>query len=109
MQSWPSKPDIWICAPSPILPNVAGISNKRKKMLEERKPILKNYITIIQKIAEEKQVGYIDLNTPLSSHPEYFLDGVHMYKSGYEAIAQIVHDTLKYNHKKSIIIPKEKR
>lgn len=95
IEKWPSKPQIWICAPSPILPNIPNISSERKKRLEARKPILQKYIALIKKISNKYEVGFIDLNTPLTTHPNYFVDGVHLTKKGYAKIADIVYKTIK--------------
>jgi len=93
----PSKPRIWICAPSPMVVETAGLSSSRKKNLEQRNPRLQELIVIIRTVAEEKNVGFIDLNTPLSKKPELFTakDGVHPNKAGYLAIAELVYAALR--------------
>ena len=92
----PSKPRIWICAPSPMVIETPGLSADRVQNLEERTVKLQELITIIKTIAKECEVGFIDLNTPLANHPELFTkgDGVHPNKAGYEAIAKRVHAAL---------------
>jgi alpha-L-fucosidase len=48
-------------------------------------------------VAENKKVGFIDLNTPLTGKPELFTeqDGVHPNKDGYLAIAKLVYHEVK--------------
>lgn len=93
LRTWPSRPRIWICAPSPMVLETPGLSAERIQGLTERKPRLQELIEIIKKVAENKNVGFIDLNTPLKGKPEFFTeeDGVHPNKGGYFAIAKLVY------------------
>jgi len=96
LRSLPSKPKIWICAPTPMVLETPGLSSKRKEDLEVRKPRLQELITAIREVAAGKETGFIDLNTPLADRPELFTekDGVHPNKAGYRAIAKLVHKEL---------------
>ena len=48
---------------------------------------------IVQRVADEKQTGYIDLFAATEDHPEWFGgDGIHPLDEGYEAIAGIVYE-----------------
>lgn len=91
----PSKPRVWLCAPTPMVVNAAGVDAKRKMDLEERGPRLQELIGHIREIAKEKNTGFIDLNTPMASKPELFTDGVHLNENGCHAVAELVAATLK--------------
>ena len=97
LRNLPSKPDIWICAPSPMVLETPGLSNERVEGLTMRKPRLQELIRIVQKVVKDKRTGFIDLNSPLDHRPELFIeeDGVHPNKAGYRAIAELVYNELK--------------
>ncbi|MEM9141424.1 MAG: GDSL-type esterase/lipase family protein [Bacteroidota bacterium] len=97
LKKLPSQPDIWVCAPTPMVLETPGLPPERIKGLAIRKPRLKAYIADIKKVANEKRVRFINLNTPLQHRPELFTekDGVHPNKAGYLAIAQLVYAQLK--------------
>lgn len=94
LQALPSKPELWICAPSPMVLETPGLSDERIEGLTIRKPRLQQLIARVKVLAEDKHVNFIDLNTPLDHKPELFTekDGVHPNKEGYRAIAQLVYD-----------------
>jgi lysophospholipase L1-like esterase len=73
-----------------------GLHSERLAGLTVRKPRLQELITSVRKIAEEKNIHFIDLNTPLDHRPELFIegDGVHLNKDGYKAIAELVFNGL---------------
>lgn len=91
-----STPKIWICAPSPMVLETSGLSEERINGLTERKPRLQELIDVIKKLAEEKDLGFIDLNTPLKDKPDLFTeeDGVHPNQAGYKTIAKLVNREL---------------
>jgi sialate O-acetylesterase len=97
LRGLPSKPAIWICAPSPMVLETPGLSQERIEGLTTRKPRLQELIRIVRKVAAELETGFIDLNTPLDHHPELYTekDGVHPNVAGYRAIAELVYDALK--------------
>ncbi|MGM0376557.1 MAG: GDSL-type esterase/lipase family protein [Bacteroidota bacterium] len=97
LKTMPSKPRIWICAPSPMVLETPGLSTERIDGLSKRKPRLQKLIGMIKKVAEKKNVGFIDLNTPLKHKPELFTeeDGVHPNKEGYREIAKLVYREIK--------------
>lgn len=97
LRAMPSSPRIWICGPSPMVIETPGLTDARRKDLEERKPRLQELIAVIKEVAREKKVGFIDLNTPLAHRPELFTekDGVHPNQRGYRAIAELVYKELR--------------
>lgn len=87
------KPEIWICAPSPMVLETPGLSPERIAGLTIRKPRLQKLISYVKSVAKEKDVNFIDLNIPLAGSPELFTerDGVHPNVDGYRAIAELVY------------------
>lgn len=97
LQALPSNPEVWICAPSPMVLETPGLSRERQEGLGIRKPRLQEIIGWIKEVAEEKKVGFIDLNAPLDHRPELFTekDGVHPNQAGYKAITELVFQGIK--------------
>ncbi|NRB50634.1 MAG: hypothetical protein HRU41_23395 [Saprospiraceae bacterium] len=97
LKALPSKPKIWVCAPSPMVVETPGLSPERQEGLSIRKPRLQEIIGWIKEVAAEKKVGFIDLNTPLDHRPELFTekDGVHPNQAGYRAMAELVSQGIK--------------
>ncbi|MBD0831627.1 DUF459 domain-containing protein [Aestuariibaculum sediminum] len=97
LRTLPSKPKIYICAPSPMVLETPGLKEERINGLTIRKPRLQELIGYVKKIVIEQNLGFIDLNTPLDHKPELFTeeDGVHPNKKGYRAIAKLVYDGIK--------------
>ncbi|NHE57901.1 DUF459 domain-containing protein [Cyclobacterium plantarum] len=87
-----SKPQIYLCAPSPMVLETPGLDRERIAGLTIRKPRLQELIGMTKSVAAEKNVHFIDLNAPLDHRPELFTesDGVHPNKEGYKAIAELV-------------------
>jgi len=92
LSALPSKPKIFIAAPTPMVLETPDLDRERIEGLTVRKPRLQELIGIIKKIAAEKDVHFVDLNEPLDHRPELFTvsDGVHPNKEGYAAIAALV-------------------
>lgn len=88
----PSDPQIYLCAPSPMVLETPDLDAERIAGLKVRKPRLQELIAMIKRVAAEKNVHFIDLNEPLDHRPELFTasDGVHPNKEGYGAIAALV-------------------
>jgi len=96
LKSMPSKPDIWVCAPSPMVIETPGLDDSRIEGLTIRKPRLQELIGIVKNVAKEKNIKFIDLNTPMDHKPELFTekDGVHPNKAGYKVIAELVYNKI---------------
>ena len=96
LRALPSKPHLWLCAPTPMMLEAPGVSGSRRQELAERIPRLDELIGVIRQTAKEQGTGFIDLHTPFLGQPELFTnDGVHPNKAGYEAIAKVVAQALK--------------
>ncbi|WP_178371472.1 GDSL-type esterase/lipase family protein [Cyclobacterium lianum] len=97
----PSNPQIFICAPSPMVLETPDLNAERIAGLKVRKPRLQELISMVKKVAREKNVHFIDLNEPLDHRPELFTvsDGVHPNKAGYAAIAALVGNQIKTHRK----------
>lgn len=93
LKTWPSQPRIWVCAPPSMVIETPGLSQKRIEDLSIRRQRLQKLIVTIKKVAEKKNVGFIDLNTPLSHRAELFTkkDGVHPNKKGYFVIGKLIY------------------
>jgi lysophospholipase L1-like esterase len=97
LKTMPSNPEIWICAPTPMVLETPGLSTERIDGLTIRKPRLQKLIGFIKNIAKKQDIGFIDLNAPLAGKPELFTenDGVHPNKKGYHAIGKLVFQAIK--------------
>ena len=51
----------------------------------------------IEQVANETGLPLINENTPLLSHPDYFVDGVHPNDEGAEVIANVIYQELTLN------------
>lgn len=93
----PSKPQIFLCAPSPMVIETPGLDSARIADLQERQPRLQELIAIVKKIAVEKKTKFVDLNSPMAKKPELFTekDGVHPNIAGYCFIAELVFDAIR--------------
>ncbi|WP_375585822.1 GDSL-type esterase/lipase family protein [Cyclobacterium xiamenense] len=97
----PSHPQIFLCAPTPMVLETPGLDAERIAGLSVRKPRLQELIDTVERIAAEKNVHFIDLNEPLDHRPELFTktDGVHPNKEGYAAIAALVKKQIEHLEK----------
>jgi lysophospholipase L1-like esterase len=89
-QVLPSKPEIWLVKPPPIFNNGTRLSTSF---------FVQEVIPRIEQVANETGLPLIDVYTPLLSHPEYFLDGVHAYGEGARIVATQVFDAITDNAK----------
>jgi len=96
LRTFSSNPQIYICAPSPMVIETPGLDSSRIADLQERQPRLQELIAIVKKIASEKKTYFIDLNMPMENKPELFTekDGVHPNIAGYTIIAELVYGAI---------------
>lgn len=88
LQMIESKPAIYIMTPPEAFPRENGeiIHGIRNEIIHDE------IGRIVREVAEETGVGLIDLYAVTENHPEYFFDGVHPNKEGYEVVAQTVYE-----------------
>ena len=100
LRTIPSKPQIFLCAPSPMVIETPGLDSSRIADLKERQPRLQELISIIKNLAVEKRTKFVDLNTPMANKPELFTerDGVHPNIAGYCFIAELVFDAIRQSN-----------
>ncbi|MGE5532867.1 MAG: GDSL-type esterase/lipase family protein [Bacillota bacterium] len=84
-QTLETKPRIWIVLPPPIYHDGTGLSTEFFKQ---------DIIPKIQEVANQTKLPVINLYVALSSHPEYFPDGVHPNAEGSRLIAREVYSVL---------------
>lgn len=107
LRTFSSEPQIWICAPTPMVLETPGLDSARMVDLKERQPRLQELIVEVKKVAVEKETSFIDLNTPMAKSPELFTekDGVHPNKAGYLFIAELVHRAIQNSEKNFKMAP----
>ncbi|MBP5365395.1 MAG: hypothetical protein J6Y82_05680 [Bacteroidales bacterium] len=81
------QPQIKLCTPVPAYSHAWEISDS---------VIVGSVIPIVNDLAARNNLQVIDLYTPMSGHPELFVeDGIHPNEDGAKAIAEIVAKTIK--------------
>jgi lysophospholipase L1-like esterase len=80
-----ARPQIWLALPAPAYAEQWGIS---PEVIENE------LIPRIRQVAARKGVPIIDLQMPLSNHPEWFPDDIHPNAEGAGLIAQAIFDVL---------------
>jgi lysophospholipase L1-like esterase len=83
-----SDPQIWLVKPPPIFENELDLNNT---ILEQ------NVIPQIEQVANELCLPTIDVNTALTSYPQYFGDGVHPSDEGAIFIANEIIQAITQN------------
>lgn len=83
------KPTIWLCLPAPAWP-INGVNNYGI----DGKIVKNEIIPIIQKVAVDRNLKTIDLQTVLTSMQSHFPDGVHPDSIGQDTIAANVYRAL---------------
>jgi len=85
VQALESKPKIFLVTPPPLFDNNLHLSNAN---------LLEGVIPGVEQVAEELGLTVIDVYTPLSSHSEYFADGVHPDNDGARLIASEIYKAI---------------
>lgn len=91
----PAQPQIWLCGPTSMVLETAGLSDDRRANLEERRPRLEQLRAVLKQTVESldhPRVHFLDLGPVLNHQPELLTkeDGVHPNVEGYLAIARTV-------------------
>ena len=81
----PSEPDIWICKPVPAFSTIWGITNQ---------VITEEIIPFIDEIASQRDVGVIDMYTPLLGAAAFFPDTIHPDATGAGLMAEVIAEVL---------------
>jgi lysophospholipase L1-like esterase len=85
-QSLPGKPAVYIVEPPPIF----NISIDLCGTI-----FAQTVLPGVKEVANQTGLPLIDAYTPLLSHPEYFVDGIHPKAEGAQIIASTVYAALK--------------
>lgn len=86
-----SQPEIYLMIPPKAYPGDEGVI-----IYGIRDTIIRDEVSeIVRQVAEEKDTGLIDLYAVTENHPEYFKDGVHPNRQGYEMIAEEIYRQIK--------------
>lgn len=85
----PSKPQIFLCLPIPIIPS--------ERWTHQPQVVADEIIPIIKKVAQEKGYGLIDLHTPLLGKIECYPanDLLHPNDLGHRQMAEVIYETLR--------------
>lgn len=85
-----TEPDIYLMAPPAAFPGtdgkiIYGISND----------VIRDEIRgIVEEVAKETGTEFIDLYAVTENHSEYYTDGVHLNRDGYEVLASAVYERI---------------
>jgi acyl-CoA thioesterase I len=85
VQTMQNRPCVFLVTPPPVYPNSMGIDSS---ILQTQ------IIPQIHKVARELNLPLIDINTALTDHPEFFIDGVHINSQGSQTVANEVYRAL---------------
>lgn len=82
----PSHPVVFICLPAPAYGNKWGIRDSVIKA---------GVLPMVRVVATANNVQLIDLNTPLSNHPEWFPDLIHPNAAGAGQMAELIGEIIR--------------
>lgn len=85
-QALPNQPQVFLVVPPPIFDDSLGPNST---ILQEQ------IIPQIRQIAAETGLPLIDFYNEMSTHPEYFSDGVHITKEGSQFVAEKIFEAIK--------------
>ncbi len=80
-----SKPEFYLAAPVPVYKECCKISDD---------VVRKEIYPLVQKIAKEKNLHFIDLYTPMTEMGDMFPDGVHPGAAGAGEMAKVIYEQL---------------
>ena len=78
LKGLPTHPDIYVCLPPPSAEDKWGINDST---------LVAGVIPIAREVADWEGLEIIDVYSPLSGHPEMYVDGIHPDKDGAAIIA----------------------
>lgn len=81
----PQKPRILLCLPAPAFADQAGSTGIRGTVVKNE------IIPVIKKVAQERNLPYIDLNTPMQGLKSLFPDDVHPNAVGHDSLAALIY------------------
>lgn len=84
-EALPEDQQIWLVTPPPIYENSLGLNNDN---LEQ------GVIPSIDVVADDMDLPTIDVNTALTDHSDYFVDGVHPNSDGAQLIADTINEAI---------------
>lgn len=90
----PAQPEVWLCATTPVEPEMPDMEEERRAFLREINPRLTDLRERVRRVAEERATRFLDLNAPLAGRLDLFTDGVHFTAEGYGVVADLVADAL---------------
>lgn len=84
LAAMPQKPRIILCLPVPAFVEQAGNTGIRGSIVKNE------IIPLIKKVADERNLAYIDLNTPMAGLAKLFPDSIHPNAAGQDSIAALI-------------------
>ena len=74
------------------MPLATGVTLQRDQLPSDPR----RKVPRIRELRQKRQLPQIDQNSPTSSHPEYFEDGVHPNDAGYRVVARKVFEAMSH-------------
>lgn len=86
---------VFVLGPSPMLPDLPGLSTARKNDLAERQPRLNSLRPRLKKAAKDLGVLYFDMNKQVKWGNDSFSDGTHLTAKGGALMAEFLATEIK--------------
>lgn len=85
LSAMPQKPRIILCLPVPAFVEQSGNTGIRGSIVKNE------VIPIVKKVADERGLQWIDLNTPMLAHANLFPDSIHPNAVGQDSLAALIY------------------